>query len=291
MTTESKPVIQWLKETSGCLKGKTETPLSDSRVILADHLGKDTAWLAAHPDFLLPPHVLLGLDQKRERLANGEPLPYILGWWEFFGLRFKVTPAVLIPRPETELLVEMALAWLDEHPSVREIWDIGTGSGCIPLALLSQKTDLHAHAVDISPAALEVAGANAQTLGLSSRMVLHRSDLLSSIAEQPVQLLCANLPYIPSADVAKLDVSRYEPLVSLDGGEDGMRFIHKLLKQVSPRLVKPYCLLLEIEYRQADAVMKIAREIFPMAEVNVLRDLSGQSRVVCIEGDDDDTHL
>jgi release factor glutamine methyltransferase len=284
MTIENISVIQWLRNTSDRLKGKIDTPLSDSRVLLADQLRKDTAWLAAHPEYQLDQNTILDLEGKIARLSQGEPLPYILGWWEFFGFKLKISPAVLIPRPETELLVETALAWLDEHPQVREAWDVGTGSGCIALALVSQIYDLVVHGVDISQSALALAGENVFSNHFSNQVKLHQSDLLSDINVDSIQLLCANLPYIPSKDVPTLDVARYEPSLALDGGSDGLKYIEQLLNQVKNKVVTPYMLLLEIEYRQAENVKILVEQIFPGASINIIFDLAGKSRVISIEG-------
>ncbi len=291
MTIEQTSVVQWLKSASSRLIEKTETPLADSRVILADHLGKDTAWLAAHPEYWLSENILEELEIKITQLETGKPLPYILGWWEFFGLRLKVTPEVLIPRPETELLVETAISWLVKHPYVHEVWDIGTGSGCIALALVSQLPDLIVHGVDISQKALDIAGQNINTYHAVDHVILHHSDLFSDISTNQIQLLCANLPYIPSKDVISLKVAKYEPNVALDGGEDGLKYIERLLNQLKGKVVPPYLLLFEIEYRQAEKVRILASKMFEEASINILFDLAGNSRVVCVEGFHDNQDL
>lgn len=284
MTIEIPSIDWWLRTTSDRLIGKTDTPLSDSRVILADQLGKDAGWLAAHPEYQLDHNTVHELAAKISRLEGGEPLPYILGWWEFFGLKLKVAPAVLIPRPETELLVETALAWLKENPHVREVWDVGTGSGCIALALVSQISDLIVHAIDISYSALDIARQNFISYHLSDRVILHQSDLFTNVVIDKIQLLCANLPYIPSSDVCTLDVAKYEPILALDGGADGLKYIEQLLIQVKSKVVKPFLLLFEIEYRQAENVRMIVEKVFPGMDISILNDLAGNSRVLRIEG-------
>jgi release factor glutamine methyltransferase len=284
MKTE-KTVIQWLKDASLVLFKKTESPLSDARVLLSRHLQVNTAWLAAHPDEILGLECLAELDQQLSQLASGVPLPYVINHWEFFGLDFYVTPAVLIPRPETEILVEVALAWLDEHPQVSKAYDVGTGSGCIAVALAHQKPRLQVVAIDKSESALDVAKENVKRHNLTKQIDLRQNDLLAGLPIEDIHLMCANLPYIPSGDLLVLDVARHEPIQALDGGVDGLDLSHALLKQASPRLNPPFCILLEMEYRQAEAMVSFTEKLLPEASVNVIRDISGLSRVICIEGE------
>ncbi len=150
----------WLADARPRLLPVSEEPALEAQVLLAHVLGKPRAWVMAHPEAALTIEQDSELCRLLERRLNGEPLPYLLGHWEFFGLRFKVTPDVLIPRPETELLVEKGLAWLKEHPWRRLAVDVGTGSGCIAISLAHRVMDLHVIAVDISRPALKVAQEN-----------------------------------------------------------------------------------------------------------------------------------
>ncbi len=215
------------------------------------------------------------------RVPLGEPLPYLIGRWEFYGLELVVTPAVLIPRPETELLVEQALDWLNAYPLQRRAADVGVGSGAISAALLTRVPDLHVTAVDASFPALQVARANLAAHDVLPRCTLLQSDLLMA-CRGPVDLICANLPYIPTATLAALEVAHNEPSLALDGGADGLRLIERLLSD-APRLMAPGgLLLLEIEATQGESAPALARDYFPGAAVDLHLDLAGLPRLVSI---------
>jgi release factor glutamine methyltransferase len=277
-----KPIGSVLEQIQARLVGLSETPLLDGQVLLAHILGRPRAWLLAHPESEITAQELVALQSGLARLERGEPLPYILGHWEFFGLEFKVTPDILIPRPETELLVETGIDWLKRHPERRSAADIGTGTGCIAIALAAHVPDLQVIATDISPPALQVARENAQVHGVASRIRFVECDLLPPGAER-YDLACANLPYIPSQILAGLEVSRNEPSLALDGGPSGLDQIQRLLK-AAPKRIKPAGLvLLEIEASQGEIAREAARVTFPKAEVQVLHDLAGRDRLVSIQ--------
>ncbi len=190
-----------------------------------------------------------------------------------------VSDAVLIPRPETELLVERALGWLSKNPSRRQAIDVGTGSGCIAVALTKNVPDLQVTAVDISARALRVARLNVMRHNCVQAVTLVQSDLLSGM-QLHADLLCANLPYIPTTVALDLPVSRYEPSLALDGGADGLDVIRALLLD-APRCLNPGGLaLLEIEANQAEAAKLLARQAFPAASIQVLPDLAGLPRLL-----------
>ncbi len=279
-------IMNWLKDTSARLYGKSETPLNDARVLLSDHLKVTSSWLASHPDTILSQSTLSELEEKTIQMASGFPLPYLLKSWEFYGLSFLVTPEVLIPRPETELLVEKALSWLHGHPEVDTGYDIGTGTGCIAIALAHHYSNLNLIATDKSAAALKVAQENVLRHQLTDRIQLYQSDMLATVPQTEIHLLCANLPYIPSGDLAALPVAIYEPVLALDGGPDGLDRYRELLTQAKPYLAEPFCVILEMEYRQADALGSIVKRILPDAVPNVVHDLSGLPRLMMVEGGD-----
>ena len=181
----------------------SETPGLDAQVILAHILGKPRSWVLAHPEFSLTPEQAVELERALARLEAGEPLPYVLGHWEFFGMDFSVNRQVLIPRPETELMVEQALTWLRRHPARRAALDVGTGNGCIALSLAIKIPDLHVLASDISPGALEQAQSNLHRYALQGRVQFILADLFPEVGGS-FDLICANLPYIPSAELARL---------------------------------------------------------------------------------------
>ncbi len=271
-----------IQEIASDLASLSATPLLDAQVLLAHILDKPRTWLLAHPEADLPPEHEEALAQARRRLQNGMPLPYVIGHWEFYGLNFALTPAVLIPRPETELLVERALAWLGSHPACRLAADVGSGSGCIAVSLAVHTLDLHILAADLSLDALQLAGRNAITHGVAERLHFVQADLLSPLVCQPpaLQMICANLPYIPSAALPGLAVSRAEPTLALDGGPDGLALIRRLLSQAQACLAPGGLILLEIEASQGQAALALGRAAFPSAQVSLHQDLAGLDRLV-----------
>lgn len=262
----------------------TESSL-DLQALLAHVMGKPRAWILAHPEVELEPPQAMRLERLLERLKAGEPLPYLIEHWEFYGLDFEVTPAVLIPRPETEILVERGIIWLRCHPSVRLAADIGTGSGCIAVTLAKHIPELKIIAVDRSWEALQVARRNAQRHNVIRQIHFVLGDLLAAI-RGPMNLACANLPYIPDGALANLAVSRYEPRIALDGGPDGLASIRALLDD-APRWLSPGgLLLLEMQFDQGEAIAHLAQSRFPEAQIKIINDLAGLPRVIAIENNE-----
>jgi release factor glutamine methyltransferase len=260
-------------------------PRTEAQLLLAHALGRSRAWVLAHPEAGLSAGQQAWLEQALIQQQAGVPLPYILGHWEFYGLDFTLTPEVLIPRPETELLVETALAWLKTHPRVHSAVEVGTGSGCIAVALTVHAPLLHLTATDCSPAALRVAQQNAQAHGVSGRISFQQADLLEG-APTPIHLLLANLPYIPTETLHTLPVYGREPTLALDGGAQGLDLIARLLEQARTRLGEGGLALLEIEAGQGEAVLDLARRAFPAALCSVLPDLAGLDRLLVIQNGD-----
>lgn len=249
----------------------------EARVLLAHALGVDHAWLIGH-DRDIP----TSTQQERvaalvRRRAEGEPVAYILGEREFYGRRFKVTPDVLIPRPDTELLVDAALESLPQNRPAR-ILDLGTGSGCIAISLALERPDCHITAVDISPAALAVATKNAAELGAQVHFLL--SNWFNAVPALQYDLIVSNPPYIEQDDAHLIqgDLPR-EPLHALASGNDGLDAIRRIAAD-SPRFLLPGgTLLLEHGWQQSEAVQSLLsqagyRRIMPR------QDLSGIRRVV-----------
>ena len=215
-------------------------------------------------------------------------MAYLVGHKEFYGLDFVVDRRVLIPRPETELLVERAIALGREvlaasHPSLT-IADVGTGCGCIAVALAVHLPQARVFATDRSPQALEVARENVRRHGVEDRVRLLCGDLLTPVPpEVRLDLIVANLPYVSRSELEALprSVREYEPLeTALDGGEDGLALIRRLLGEAPRRLAPGGAVLLEIGATQGPRVAELARRRFPGAEVRVLPDLAGRDRVV-----------
>jgi release factor glutamine methyltransferase len=264
------------------LSASSETPGLDAQVLLAAVTGNRRAWALAHPQASLTDEQTAALEAALLRLEGGEPLPYVLGKWEFYGLEFTLSPATLIPRPETELLVEQALGWLRAHPGRRWAADVGTGSGCIAVALAVHIPDLKVLASDLSIEALQLAADNVSRHGVQERIRLIRADLLPPVAQR-FDLICANLPYIPSEKLAGLKVSQREPLLALDGGPDGLDLIRRLLKLAPESLAPGGALLMEIEASQGPAAGELARAALPSAAVEVIPDLAGYDRLVKVQ--------
>ena len=260
-------------------------PRFEAQVLLAHILVRTRAWVLAHPETDLDSDQLTLLNAALLQWEAGVPLPYILGQWEFYGLSFIVTPDVLIPRPETELLVETALNWLKAHPEVTSAVDVGTGSGCIAVTLAKLVPALQVTAIDCAVAALAVARQNAQRHQVTERITFVQADLLSSLAVDSwdIHLLLSNLPYIPTAALRILPIYGREPVLALDGGADGLALIDRLLVQAQTRLATVGLSILEIEANQGVAALEHARQYFPHASIQVLPDLAGWDRLLVIQ--------
>jgi len=269
-----------LKQATQRLMGHSGTPRQDAQAILA-HVLDDAPreYLIAHPEVPLGAVKVSQFEKLLTLRINGMPLAYILGRRAFFDRTFLVTPHVLIPRPETEHVVETALDWAKEQRrSNLRIVDVGTGSGVIALTLAAHLPDSRVIAADVSGAAVLVARENAQTL---SNITFVQADLLEGL-HGPFDIICANLPYIATEDMSVLEVARFEPHVALDGGRDGLTLIRRLLVQAPSRLASPGLLLLEIGADQGAAVCALARAAFPHADFAIIKDLAGLDRVVSV---------
>jgi release factor glutamine methyltransferase len=254
----------------------------DSQTLLAHITGKPRSWVLAHPEAHLTAVQNSQLESDLAELAAGKPLPYVIGHWEFFGMDLDVTPDVLIPRPDTELLVERALNWLEQHPNSRKAVDVGTGSGCIAIALAARVRDLKLTATDISSLALEVARRNAEKYSVADRIDFHCCDLLPK-ETQPHDLIVANLPYIPTETMKALPIYGKEPSLALDGGEDGLDLVRRLIMLASDSLAPEGLMLLEIESSQGIAALSLAYDTFSHASIHLHRDLANHDRLIEIQ--------
>lgn len=226
-----------------------------------------------------------------ERRAKREPLQYIIGDQEFWGFEFIVAPGVFIPRPETERLVEKAIAWLDQERDegeLRIILDLCTGSGCVAISIAKHAPSARLYATDLSPAALELAQANARRHGLGKRITFLCGDLFEPLMtfglEGRIDLILSNPPYVPTGLIQGLqpEVSLYEPKEALDGGPDGLETIRRLIIQAHSYLSSRGRLLLEIGDQQAAPLTRWLKDHYPEAHLEFRLDLAGIKRVACI---------
>lgn len=264
------------------IAGLTDSPGLDAQVLLAFVCKKDRTWILAHPEYELNPEEILIMAEALARIYAGVPLPYVIGEWEFYQLLFKVTPSVLIPRPETELLVETAIRWLQENPHCNQVAEVGTGSGCIAISIASHVPHARITAIDISPEAVAVAERNAALHQVCDQIEFRENDLLTNIPG-PFHLICANLPYIPSAALRCLPVYLQEPTLALDGGDDGLKVIGRLLEQSAQKLAKGGLALFEIEAGHPQEAKALAAQYFPQANISTKLDLAGRHRLLIIE--------
>ena len=254
------------------------TARPDAEWLLADLLGVDRVTLYAGAPGVGEPDAARYAALVARR-AGHEPLQHLLGWEEFRGLRLRVAPAVLIPRPETELLVDWALALT---PPGATVADVGTGSGCIACALAAERPDVRVIASDGSSAALAVAAENVRALGLGGAVTLRAGDLLEPLAgTAPVDLLVSNPPYIPSDVIASLprEVREWEPRAALDGGEDGMALSRRIITGAPAVLRAGGALLMEIGEGQAEP-LATAMALAGFRDVSTRRDLHGVERLI-----------
>jgi len=250
----------------------------EGEVLLRHVLGADRAGLYAGLEAELSPEDETALAEFIRRRINGEPTAYITGRREFYGLDFLVNPHVLIPRPETELLVEKAVE-IAQNRENYTIADIGTGAGAIAVSLAAHLPGAGIYATDISPRALAVARENAERHGVSDRITFLQGNILEPLPE-PVDLIIANLPYVRREEMAPGGPLDGEPALALDGGEDGLTGIRAFCRQAGGKLKPGGAVLVEVGQGQAAAAAEMLREAFPSGTVAVYPDLAGIARVV-----------
>lgn len=222
-------------------------------------------------------------EQLLARRLNREPLAYILGEWEFWSLSFEVTPAVLIPRPETELLVETALEFLKNCSRTVHLLDLGTGSGVIPIVLARELPRSLVYSLDCSPAALSVAIRNARRHGVADRVRFIASDWLQGIRPIPFfDVVISNPPYIDCQVLAELqpEVKDFEPRLALDGGQGGLEVIERLIRDAAGVLKSGGRLFMEIGFDQRDKVAAIVTAIGHYENIRIRRDYAGHPRIL-----------
>jgi release factor glutamine methyltransferase len=254
----------------------------DSQLLMTDALRKEKTWVLSHPAHELTEVEEMRLLKALARYEGGEALPYILGEWEFYGRSFLLTQDVLIPRPETELLVEGALEFIHGRGGAADAIDIGSGSGCIGITLLCEAPSLTLVATDISLAALTITRRNAERYHAGDRIRLVQADLLSPF-DTSVDLVCANLPYLTPEDIATGQVAHREPVRALHGGEDGLGIISRLIDQLQGKINPGGRVLLEVREGQARRVRGYTQARLSPCEVEIRPDLAGKDRLVVID--------
>lgn len=259
-----------------------ENPRLDAEVLLSHVMGKDRLYLYVHFDQPLEEAELVALRVAVKKRAARLPVAYIIENKEFMGLDFKVTPAVLIPRPDTEILVETALKRLVavENP---QILDIGTGSGAICISMLVNIPSAQGVTVDISPAALEVAEFNAEKHQVTERLTFCLGDLFEPVQGQVFNAILSNPPYIPQADIAALTPEvRQEPNLALVGGKDGLDFYRRIIHEAKKYLATGGFIALEVGINQAQLVAAMAQETGLFKVSDIIKDYGGIERVVVL---------
>ncbi len=271
-----------LKEgTSRLLEAGIENPRLDSEVLLADVLRKDRMFLLIHRDDVVPAETENRFRELIDRRAGNEPVAYLVGKREFMSLTFQVGPGVLIPRPDTETLVEFVLERLKDKKTVR-ILDLCTGSGAIAVSLAYYLKESFVTAVDISETCVIAAQNNAEKNGVADRVTVRKEDIFWLTPDETYDCVVSNPPYIPSDVVKTLerDVRDFEPKTALDGGADGLDFYRYLVK-LSDKLLLPGGLFaLEVGHDQAETVQALLEQAGTFEKTGTCRDLAGIKRVV-----------
>ena len=272
-------IAEWLDHArtqladSGC-----PDPDIDARWMAEDTLGMTRAELKFESDRAVPAEALARLDAMLQRRAAGEPVQYILGRADFMGLQFYVDRSVLIPRQDTETLVEAALIAVREY-AAPSVLDLCTGSGCIGLSIKSLAPGAAVSLSDISRDALEVARRNMRALGVEAE--LHHGDLFRAVGRRRFDLIVSNPPYIPRGDLAGLQREvQFEPALALDGGPDGLDVYRRIAAEAPEHLNPGGAVYLEVGIGEAEAVLSLLREHIDCADSGVIQDLNGIDRVV-----------
>lgn len=277
-------IKQVINHTSHLLeKSGSLSPRLDAELLLAFVMKQDRSYFYMYPDGEIEDEVYMAFESILKSRIEGLPLQYITGKQEFMGLDFFVNQDVLIPRPDTEILVENVLQTIKplENSSIH-ILDIGSGSGAIGVSLAYYSAKVFVSCVDISSAALKVAKQNALTHGVDDKIEFLEGDLFSPIESQEFDIIVSNPPYIPdeSIDELQVEVSKYEPRSALAGGKDGLDFYRRIIKDAPCYLNNNGLLFLEIGYNQGESVTGLLKEKGVFYEIEIVKDLAGHDRVV-----------
>lgn len=288
-----------------------DAPKTTARVLLAQALGRPKEWLVAHDDAMPDAAAVTLFQALLQRVATHEPMAYVLGHREFYGLDFIVDKRVLIPRPETEMLVELVLEEVKRQkaegkkaegtspdmallPFAFTAIDIGTGSGAVPIAVAKHAPHTRIIAADVSTDALDVARVNATKHGVLDQITFVHSNLLADVPAEllsDVRVLTANLPYVTTEEITGLqpEIQDHEPRVALDGGADGLDLIRQLLRQIADlvqaQAMPLHAAFFEFGASQGPAVLAAAQNLLPFAHCEILKDLAKLDRVLSVHFD------
>ncbi len=263
-------------------KHGSQSPRLDSEVLLAYARGCQRIELYTHFDDSLTNDERTVMRQLVQRRAQAEPVAYLVGHREFFGLDFRVTPNVLIPRPETETLVMEVLQIVEDFPEPR-ILDVGTGSGCVAISIAVNQPRAQVTASDVSKAALQVARKNADGHAVAERIQFLLGDLFAPMtSDQQFHIVASNPPYVTESEIGTLpaDIRLHEPRPALDGGSDGLVVLRRLIEQAPTHLIDSGYLIFEISDGQGTRVCDLLNANGSYTDIEVVKDLAGQSRVV-----------
>jgi len=272
----------WLEEERKSLHDVSPNPGLDAQILLIHELGKDKTWILAHPEDELESNQISSLQKQIEKARQGEPIPYLIGHWEFYALDFIISPDVLIPRPETEMIIDLALGWIKQNETPSKILDMGTGSGCIGITIALHAKNSSIIGADSSEKAIEISQQNAEKFHVENQIQFQLSNLFSRITGK-FDMICANLPYIPTPELSSLPVAKFEPVAALDGGKDGLGVISAFLQEGGKYLNHPGMILCEYGISQADQVRKMAENHFPGSICLAHNDLQGIPRFLSIQ--------
>lgn len=276
----------------------SESFCRETASLLAFICGRDLSWIIAHPEYHLNTSENKRFRLRQKRLWQGEPLAYILGYRDFYNYRFRVSPSVLIPRPESEMIVEVGLAYAETKIEKKiDFLDLGTGSGALIISLAKElkKTKIKTYrrsqflAVDISPAALKIAKLNAKKYNLENKINFYNGDLLAPLISNDALLdgtwfVAANLPYLTPKERRQEASIAAEPDLALNGGRDGLTLYRRLLKNFNSLLGKnDFYLMMEINPNQAPALLALAAKQLPGAKLKKMPDLNGRTRFIIAE--------
>jgi len=278
-----KRLLEWI--TGYLTERKVDSPRLSAELVLSHVLAKKRIELYTQFDSVIEKPILDQLHDLIKRAGLHEPVAYLVGKTEFYSLEIAVCPDCLIPRPETELLVQKAIDFLRSRPGTQRVCDLCTGSGCIAVALAANCKTAGIIATDLCDKALAAAARNVDRHGLKDRIKLLSGDLFDPILPQldegPFDLIASNPPYVTAAEYERLarNVRDYEPRLALHAGDDGLTFIRRIVEQVDPFLKPDGALMLEIGYTQAPAVTDLIRQTGKFSDVQVEKDFQGHDRV------------